>query len=164
MAIHPHEIDMPYPFDTIGPDIFTGSTAHIFIPDQRGIKYKDRAITIKNGKAVLAGDNEAVKGSFQYFDSGKAVVRVASAGTRYKSSKRQSFNTGKKIVGDTRVIVPGGVAENGFVKASNIGSGYTDADVLKIANASGYITNGGVSNAANTDPIASVIVAHSMGS
>lgn len=164
MAKYPHEVDWKFNFDISGTDIFTGNSAHAFAEAERGSKYRNRAITIKNGKAVLAGDNDRVIGSFLYFDSGKAVVRIASAGTRYKNSGVTALSTGEKIIGATRIISPGGVSENGFVKEAVLGATYNAAVIAHIEGSSGYITGGGGAYAADTDPIADVIVLQSMGS
>ena len=165
MARHAHEVDGGYKYDTSGSDIFTGDVAHAFVSDNRGEKYRNRAVTIKNGKAVLAGENERVLGSFQYFDSGKAVIRIQSAGTRYKNGGNTAIANRSKIIGDTRTIVSGGNAERGFVKAAPGQTGtYSENNVERADAGSGYVVNGGAAHAANTDPKADVLVAQSMGS
>ena len=118
MAQRPHEILWHYDFDKTGGDRFTGNAAHILDESNGGIRYKDRAITIKNGKAVLAGSNDRIKGAFQYFSSGQAVVKVESAGTKFKNAGTAVISTGSKIIGATRVIESGGTAENGYVQAA----------------------------------------------
>ncbi len=169
MAQRPHEILWLYDFDKTGGDRFTGNAAHIFDESNAGIRYKDRSITIKNGKAVLAGANDRIKGSFQYFNSGKAVVKVESAGTKFKNAGTAAISTGAKIVGATRVIESGGTAENGYVQAApNAPSPLVAnaANATAINNALkgiGYVDEGGGVYPANTDSEADVIVMHSMG-
>ena len=165
MAVHPHEIDRGYPFDEIGSDIFTGNTAHILDKLNGGKKYKNRSITIKNGKAVLAANGERVIGSFIHFHSGKAVVRVASAGTRYKNAAVTAMAVGSKIVGASRSIVDSGVAENGFIRAAvDPGNSYVESAANETYKGAGYVTNGGGAYVVDSDPIADVIVMQSMGS
>ena len=164
MAVHPHEIDWRYPFDESGSDIFTGDRSHAFLKANGGIKYKNRAITIKNGKAVLAGENDRVIGSFLHFHSGRAVVRLASTGTKYKNANRARIAVGSKIIGGHRRITPGGVQENGFIKAIVATDDYSVATINRILRGVGYVTNGGGTYTDGSDPVADVIVAQSIGS
>ena len=165
MAVHPHEIDWRYPFDESGADIFTGDVNHAFIKANGGIKYKWRAITIVNGKAVLAGNNGRVIGSFLHFHSGRAVVRLASTGTRYKNADRPPIEVGSKIIGGVRRIIPGGVEERGFIKAILTAEDeYNKSNITRIIKGVGYVTNGGGRYNDGVDPVADVIVAQSIGS
>ena len=165
MAVHPHEIDWRYPFDESGTDIFTGDATHILDKLNGGKKYKNRSITIKNGKAVLAADGERVIGSFIHFNSGRAVVRLASTGTRYKNAAVTAIAVGSKIVGASRSIIDGGVDENGFVRAAvDPGNSYVESAANETYKGAGYVTNGGGAYVADSDPMADVIVMQSMGS
>ena len=168
MAQRPHEILWRYDFDRTGGDRFTGNAAHILDESNAGVRYKDRSITIKNGKAVLAGSNDRIKGAFQYFSSGKAVVKVESAGTRFKNAGTTVLSTGDKIIGATRVIESGGTAENGYVQAapespSPLVLATSGAQITRALKGIGYVDDGGGVYPANTDSEADVIVMHSMG-
>ena len=159
MALHPYEIDRGFPFDENGSDRFTGNASVNLVKDNRGIRYRWRAITIKNGKAVLAGANDKIKGAFLYFDSGRAVVRCQSAGIKYKNAGNSAIATESAIIGATRTLVSGGTAENGFVQAApDIANAFNQGNIQNAIKGVGYVINGGGTHANNSDPPADVIV------
>ena len=168
MAVYPKEIDRGFDYDESG---FTG-TVHSLDKTDRGIKYRWRAVTIKNGKAVLAGPGERIKGFFLYFDSRKAVLRCQSAGTKCKNAGTSPLNTGRKVIAAERVVVAGQAAEKGFVTETPFvsdtpidvsGGSYAIAEVAQSLLGIGYIHKGGGAHAADMDPPADVLVAHSLG-
>ena len=159
MAIGPHEIDWRFPYDTEGADIFTGDASHAFVGDNAGIKYQWRAISIVNGKAVLAADNGRIIGFFLYFNSGRAVVRVSGVQINAKNSGISPITVGSALLGATRVEVASGAAERGFVKAApGLNATFSNANVQQAISARGYVTNGGGSYPVNTPAAADVWV------
>lgn len=168
MAVYPKEIDRGFPFTDA---TFTGTT-HPIDKTDRGIKYKWRAVTIKDGNAVLAGPGDRIVGYFLYFDSNRAVCRCESSGTKAKNAGTSPITTSRKVMAAERVIVAGQAAEKGFVTEAPFvsdtpidvsGGSYAIAPVSHSLMSMGYVIKGGGSHAANTDPPADVIVMHSLG-
>ena len=165
MALQPYEIDRGYDFDETGSNRFDRGNTNLD-KSRDGFSYRWRSVTfVGNNKIAMAGANDVVIGSFLGFNSGKAVVRVQSVGTKYKNGGASAIAINSKIIGDTRIVETGGSAQYGYVKAvPAVPNSFNQAALENIFKGRGTVMNGGVDHAANTDSLADVLVMQTIGS
>ena len=120
-----------------------------------------------NGVWELCGDGDEVQGSIIGFDSGKMIVARTSEGLQFRNGGTSPLGTGGKIVGSVRTVT-GQTRTHGYVKAFTVdAAGNTEANIeaaiTAAIKASGIITDGGGTYAANLQSQPDVIVAMDAG-
>ena len=111
----------------------------------------------------LAANNAKIKGSIEGFDGGQVKIIVDSEDVPFRNSGATAIAVGSEILGATRVIVSGGSAILGYVKAHSAPSTVTQASVNHAAKARGIVIDGGGTHAADADAPADVKVSLSRG-
>lgn len=120
-----------YPQHRRGFDIDTSASANrkITVDD----KWKGHSVTYgaTPDTVKLAGTNDEVIGSIDYFDSGQVVIVDEGEDVAFKNAGTTAIPTGSKIVGATRTI--NGSAVAGYVKAFTPATA-ADADTTTFTN------------------------------